>query len=51
MSQIHPPKLSVGFKISFALTVGAGVYAYLLSDWMRGRRSRARAGDTAETVG
>ncbi len=39
VSQIHPPKLSVAFKISFALTVGAGVYAYLLSDWLRGARS------------
>jgi uncharacterized membrane protein SpoIIM required for sporulation len=31
ISQIHPPRLSVGFKICFALTLGAGVYAYLLS--------------------
>ncbi|MBJ6763135.1 stage II sporulation protein M [Myxococcaceae bacterium JPH2] len=36
ISQIHPPRLSVAFKISFALVVGAGVYAYLLSDWLRG---------------
>jgi len=38
VSQIHPPKLSVAFKVSFALTVGVGVYAYLCSDWMRGTR-------------
>jgi len=35
ISQIHPPKLSVGFKIGFALVVGAGVYAYLLSGFLR----------------
>ncbi|XXF76006.1 stage II sporulation protein M [Myxococcaceae bacterium GXIMD 01537] len=35
ISQIHPPKLSVAFKVGFALTVGAGVYAYLMSDWLR----------------
>ncbi|NOK37568.1 stage II sporulation protein M [Corallococcus exercitus] len=49
VSQIHPPKLSVAFKVTFALTVGTGVYAYLLSDWLRGRRDRARA--TAELPG
>ncbi|MCE9666657.1 stage II sporulation protein M [Myxococcus stipitatus] len=37
VSQIHPPKLSVGFKVTFALVVGSGVYAYLLSDWLRGK--------------
>jgi uncharacterized membrane protein SpoIIM required for sporulation len=42
ISQIHPPKLSVAFKVGFALTVGAGVYAYLLSDF-----ARARAGERA----
>jgi uncharacterized membrane protein SpoIIM required for sporulation len=31
ISQIHPPHLSVAFKISFALTVGSVVYAYLTS--------------------
>lgn len=41
VSQIHPPKLSVAFKIAFALTVGAGVYAYLLSDWLRGGKAGA----------
>ncbi len=36
ISQIHPPKLSVEFKIGFALLVGAAVYAYLLSAaWRR----------------
>jgi uncharacterized membrane protein SpoIIM required for sporulation len=38
ISQIHPPRLSVAFKVSFALVVGLGVYAYLGSDWMRGAR-------------
>lgn len=41
VSQIHPPRLSVAFKISFALAVGLGVYAYLCSDWLRGRRTAA----------
>ncbi|AGC44174.1 hypothetical protein MYSTI_02858 [Myxococcus stipitatus DSM 14675] len=36
VSQIHPPKLSVAFKVTFALVVGSGVYSYLLSDWLRG---------------
>ncbi len=40
ISQIHPPKLSVLFKISFALAVGGGVYAYLMSGWVRAKRSR-----------
>lgn len=31
ISQIHPPRLSVLFKIGFALVVGGGVYAYLWS--------------------
>lgn len=44
ISQIHPPRLSVAFKVSFALTVGLGVYAYLASDWLRGELARARAG-------
>ena len=35
ISQIHPPRLSVAFKISFALVVGVGVYAYLGSAWLR----------------
>ncbi|MFZ5470395.1 MAG: stage II sporulation protein M [Myxococcota bacterium] len=35
ISQIHPPKLPVWFKISFALIVGTGVYAYLLSALFR----------------
>ncbi|NVJ24971.1 stage II sporulation protein M [Myxococcus sp. AM011] len=39
VSQIHPPKLSVAFKITFALVVGSGVYSYLMSDWLRGARS------------
>jgi uncharacterized membrane protein SpoIIM required for sporulation len=36
ISQIHPPRLSVAFKVAFALVVGMGVYAYLGADWMRG---------------
>lgn len=35
ISQIHPPRLSIGFKIGFALVVGTGVYAYLLSGFLR----------------
>jgi uncharacterized membrane protein SpoIIM required for sporulation len=35
VSQIHPPRLSVAFKVTFALVVGSGVYAYLFSDWLR----------------
>ncbi|MFO0593838.1 MAG: stage II sporulation protein M [Myxococcaceae bacterium] len=35
ISQIHPPRLSVLFKISFALMVGSGVYAYLWSGALR----------------
>jgi uncharacterized membrane protein SpoIIM required for sporulation len=35
ISQIHPPRLSVGFKIGFALVVGSGVYAYLMSAMFR----------------
>jgi uncharacterized membrane protein SpoIIM required for sporulation len=31
ISQIHPPRLSVAFKVSFALIIGSGVYAYLWS--------------------
>jgi len=42
ISQIHPPKLSVVFKISFALLVGGGVYAYLLSGFWQARRATAR---------
>lgn len=35
ISQIHPPRLSVAFKISFALVIGGGVYAYLWSGALR----------------
>lgn len=35
ISQIHPPKLSVGFKLSFAIAVGTGVYIYLWSGLLR----------------
>jgi hypothetical protein len=35
VSQIHPPRLSVAFKVSFALAVGTGVYAYLCSAFLR----------------
>jgi len=35
ISQIHPPHLSVAFKIGFALVVGAGVYGYLFSAYLR----------------
>jgi uncharacterized membrane protein SpoIIM required for sporulation len=35
ISQIHPPRLPIWFKITFALVVGGGVYAYLLSGFLR----------------
>ena len=35
ISQIHPPRLPVWFKIGFALVVGTGVYAYLFSAFLR----------------
>ncbi|MBX7098592.1 MAG: stage II sporulation protein M [Myxococcaceae bacterium] len=42
VSQIHPPRLSVAFKITFALVVGTGVYLYLLSGYaQRGEAQRA----------
>lgn len=31
ISQIHPPRLSIAFKLTFALGVGSAVYAYLFS--------------------
>lgn len=37
ISQIHPPRLSVAFKVTFALIVGSGVYAYLWSALLRPR--------------
>ena len=43
VSQIHPPKLSVAFKVSFALAVGVGVYAYLCSDFLRAHREERSA--------
>ncbi|MFT3707193.1 MAG: stage II sporulation protein M [Archangium sp.] len=43
ISQIHPPRLSVLFKLSFALTVGSGVYAYLWSGALRKALLGARA--------
>jgi uncharacterized membrane protein SpoIIM required for sporulation len=43
VSQIHPPRLSVAFKVSFALAVGAGVYSYLCSDFLRARSESAGA--------
>jgi uncharacterized membrane protein SpoIIM required for sporulation len=42
VSQIHPPRLPVTFKISFALIVGAAVYGYLLS----GLKNRSPAEST-----
>ena len=35
ISQIHPPRLSVAFKVTFALILGSGVYAYLWSGLAR----------------
>lgn len=47
ISQIHPPKLPVWFKIGFALTVGAGVYAYLLSGFLRRQTEPVSASSTS----
>lgn len=41
ISQIHPPRLSIAFKISFALLIGGGVYAYLWSGVARRMVSEA----------
>lgn len=43
ISQIHPPRLSVEFKIGFALVVGTGVYAYLFSAFLRQRAAPGAA--------
>jgi uncharacterized membrane protein SpoIIM required for sporulation len=43
ISQIHPPRLSIEFKIGFALLVGAGVYAYLWSGLLRRGEAQASA--------
>ncbi|MCP3163852.1 stage II sporulation protein M [Myxococcus qinghaiensis] len=50
VSQIHPPKLSVAFKVTFALVVGSGVYSYLMSDWLRGAGSASSAGSEDERL-
>lgn len=44
ISQIHPPKLPVWFKIGFALIVGGGVYLYLFSAWLRRDTSEVQDG-------
>ncbi len=41
ISQIHPPRLSVGFKLSFAMMVGLGLVAYLGSGWL-GQRNKTK---------
>jgi uncharacterized membrane protein SpoIIM required for sporulation len=41
ISQIHPPRLSIAFKVSFALIIGGGVYAYLWSGLARKMLSEA----------
>lgn len=42
ISQIHPPRLSIAFKLGFAAVVGLGVYGYLTSGvWARERTSGA----------
>lgn len=43
VSQLHPPRLSVAFKVGFALVFGAGVYAYLASAWARARHEATAA--------
>ncbi len=42
ISQIHPPRLSVAFKLSFALVVGLAVYAYLFSAPLRQWRLKSK---------
>ncbi len=37
ISQIHPPRLPVWFKLTFAVVMGSGVYAYLVSGALRRR--------------
>ncbi len=49
ISQIHPPRLPIWFKIGFAVTVGLGVYAYLWSGLFR-KPVAAGAGDAAERL-
>ncbi len=41
ISQIHPPRLPIWFKIGFALVVGSAVYAYLFSALLRRAPSAA----------
>lgn len=43
ISQIHPPRLSIEFKLGFALLVGTGVYAYLWSGLLRRGEAQATA--------
>jgi uncharacterized membrane protein SpoIIM required for sporulation len=43
ISQIHPPRLSIAFKLSFAIFVGSAVYAYLGSGWLRTGRVKVAA--------
>jgi len=43
ISQIHPPRLSIAFKISFAAIVGLAVYAYLWSGFLRREREAPAA--------
>ena len=47
ISQIHPPKLSVGFKLSFAVAIGTGVYLYLWSGFLRRAMQGAAARERA----
>ncbi len=47
ISQIHPPRLSVEFKIGFALLVGAAVYLYLFSPLLRRRLAARGASNVA----
>jgi uncharacterized membrane protein SpoIIM required for sporulation len=47
ISQIHPPKLSIAFKLGFAAVVGLGVYAYLFSPALLPRLKAARVEATS----
>ncbi|MBL9037856.1 MAG: stage II sporulation protein M [Archangium sp.] len=50
ISQIHPPALSVEFKLGFAAVVAIAVYAYLGAAWLRSFGASAQVGLTTPHV-
>ncbi len=50
ISQIHPPRLSYGFKLTFADVTGAAVWAYLVSAYFRPEGAAGRAWALASLV-